>query len=223
MTRINLLPPERIKEKRPKRKIPKAPPTRSMAWLIIVLPLLVAGGMGYWWFSLKGGLGAQEETLKKKEVELRDWQAKNKELEQYKVNLDEIVKLESAAVIAIQGKVYWARILNEIAIMCPSNIWLTSLAGTSESDGSGEIVFTGYAIQCPNRLMGGLYPYYPDYKPIAYWLERVAQIGEFKRVWLSNTEPYYQETASTWLIDFESKATLNPDTAEVARPGGEGQ
>lgn len=49
MTRINLLPPERVKERRRRG----APSQRSYLWLVIALPVLVAVLMGIWYFSMK--------------------------------------------------------------------------------------------------------------------------------------------------------------------------
>lgn len=226
MTRINLLPPEKIKRKR--AGAVRAPSARSYWWLLVVLPVVVAAAMGFWYLSLNSQMKAKEDALAQAKTELADWQAKNQALQPYKARQEEIVAIEQVAVRALQGRVYWARILNNIAIMCPKNIWITSLSGTSSGGTAGSVAFEGLALQCSNRLHATMfYPYYPDYKPIAYWLERMAQISEFQRVWLSSAEPTNVGgttttagvmTSGIWLMRFSSQATLNMQTATVGGP-----
>lgn len=242
MAKINLLPPERIKAKR----APKAPSERSYLWLVIALPLLVLLLMLIWWFSMGSSLNSKEEELATAKKELADLQAKNQALQQYKTRKDQITQIEDTVVKALSGRVYWARILNNIAIMCPTDIWLKTLNGTSEGD-SGSVTFEGSATQCPNRLLAGFFPgmrdYHPDYKPIAYWIDRMGQIEQFQQVWLSTAEPAFVGTGSgtstgttpgttnqfeagtvvtsangSWVIKFSSTATLNMKTAALGTP-----
>ena len=226
MTRINLLPPEKMK-----KKGARAPSGKSYWWLLVVLPLIVVVAMGIWYFSLNSQLKSAENDLAEAKTELADWQAKNQALQQYKARQEEIASIEQVAVKALQGRVYWARILNEIAIMCPKDIWITSLTGTSSGGTTGTVTFEASALQCPNRWFPGYYyPYYPDYKPVANWIERMAQITEFQRVWLSSAEPAPQGlsvtipldgpdvksiTSSNYIINFSSTATLNMQTAAI--------
>lgn len=222
MTRINLLPPERVKER---KRVPRAP-GRSYAPLLIVLPLIVLVAMGYWWFSMNSKINERNKAIKAAGEELADWQAKNQQLQQYKGRQEEIKTIEQTVVTALAGRVYWARIFNEIAIMCPSNVWLSSLSGTSSGGTSGTVDFQGYALQCPNRRLGGIYRWYPDYRPIANWLDRMVQIAEFQRIWLASAEPTRQGTVvstgpdgkqvtGSWVIGFSSQATLNMKTATI--------
>jgi Tfp pilus assembly protein PilN len=237
LTKINLLPPERIKAKRQAR----APSERSWLWLVIVLPLLVLVLMLLWWFSMGSELKRKEDALSSAKKELADLQAKNAALQQYKARKDQITQIEKTVVTALSGRVYWARILNNVAIMCPSDIWLKSLNGTS-SEGSGTVVFEGNATQCPNRLLAGFFPgmldYHPDYKPIARWIERMGQIEQFKLVWLSTAEPsfignvptsaegqptveagtFVRSPTGNWVVKFSSTATLNMKTAALGTP-----
>ena len=204
------------------------PAARSYWWLLVVLPVVVAVAMGVWYFSLNSQMKKKEDALAEAKTELADWQAKSQALQQYKARQDEIAAIEQIAVKALQGRVYWALILNNIAIMCPKDIWLTSLNGTSTGGTTGSVAFEGLALQCPNRLHGTMfYPYYPDYKPIAYWLERMAQISQFQRVWLSTAEPTNmggttsttgEVISGTWLMRFSSQATLNMQTATIGGP-----
>lgn len=238
MTRINLLPPEKIKERR------RVAGGGRGIWFIFIIPVLVLAGMLFWYFSMGSQMSENEQAITAAKQELDSWKRKNAELKQYQDKLAEIQKVESTAISALQGRVFWARILNEIAIMCPNDIWLTSLNGSSTAGeggagGSGSVAFEGYALQCPNRhnMMGSYFPFLPDFRPVANWLERMAQIVEFQKVWLSSAEPIEQgggtttqsvvgpdgtvieqtvEIPGTWLIRFSSTATLNMEKATIS-------
>jgi len=236
LTRINLIPPEKKKEKRRRPGAPGGPP---LAWLLFILPVIVVILMVMLYLSASSKVKNQQTALKEKQTELADWQAKNAQLSKYAARQQEIASTEGVVVNALRGRIYWARILNEIAIMMPKDIWLISLNGTSSQGTSGTVTFEGYALQCPNRLFKGLaseagedewgnqpWPYLPDYRPIAGWLERMAQILEFQRVWLSSAQPAQIQSGApvadstvasegTWVIRFSSQATLNIDTASV--------
>lgn len=224
MTKINLLPPEKIKTKR-------AMGQRSYLWLVIALPVILLVAMGLWYFSLNSQMNEKNQALDAAKAELSDIQAKNQQLQQYKERQEQIASIESVSVTTLKDRVYWARILNNIAIMCPTDIWLTSLTASSE----GGVMFAGYAMQCPNRdYCGyGIYPHYPDYRPIAGWLDRMAQIGEFQTVWLSSATPTFHgavcnapagvetETTMTGHMWYEDPYCVGPCTGTVTNPAGE--
>lgn len=218
MTRINLLPPERVKVKKIKPSAAKG--ERSYWWMLLVFPLIVAGILGFWYFSLNSKVNEKNKALEAAKAELQDWQSKNQQLQQYKARQDEVLQLTSSIAGALSGRIYWARILNEIAIMCPKDVWLTSLSG-----GEDGVEFSCVALQCKNRYHKGHYIWYPDYRPVANWLDRMAQIIEFSRVWLGAATPVRTgtsgdvtpegEMAGPWTITFSSKATLNLETAAL--------
>jgi Tfp pilus assembly protein PilN len=198
MTRINLLPPEKIKAKR-------RPSEKSYLWLAILLPALVLVLLVFLYISASGQVSKKDKALKEAQTELTDWQNKNASLLQYKTRQDQISQREATVVTALQGRVYWARILNNIAITIPTDIWLTSLNGISgDATAPGTVQFTGYTLQCP----------------------RMAQIIEFQRVWLANAQPTRQgvtiitnpdgtTVTGSRVIQFSSTATLNMDNAAI--------
>lgn len=230
MTRINLLPPERVKERR------GVAAQHNYLWVTIVIPVVVLLLVGFWWFSLGSQIKNKDEALKKADEDLKDVQAQVQALQKYATRAQEIAAAQATVLTALGGRVYWARILNNVALFCPTNIWLTSLNGTSSGGTAGTVTFDGMALQCPNRDLAGFAPgvldYHPDYRPIAGWLERMAQIEQFARVWLTSAEPTFfinDENAEEsdppppttftstgqWLMHFTSTATLNMTTAAI--------
>ena len=220
MTKINLLPPEKVKARR------GATSERSYLWLVILLPLIVLIVIVLLYFQVSGKVSQKQKALTDARRELTDWQNKNAALQQYKTRQDQITTLETSVVSVLQGRVYWARILNNIAITIPSDIWLSNLAGVSgDTTTAGTVTFAGYALQCPNRNLGHFFGYFPDYRPVANWLERMATIPEFQKVWLSSAVPARQGTVAAItstgtvtgspVIQFDSVATLNMTTAAI--------
>jgi len=221
MTKINLLPPEKVKTKR------GVAAQRSYLWLVFVLPLIVIIVLALLYFSASSKVSEKKKALKDAQTELTDWQNKNAALQQYKARQDQITALETSVVSALSGRIYWARILNNVAITIPHDIWLSSLVGTSgESGTEGTVTFAGYALQCPNRNLGHFFGFFPDYRPIANWLERMATITEFQKVWLSSAVPARQGVntvtqadgttiSGSPVIQFNSVATLNNATAAI--------
>lgn len=227
MTRINLLPPEQIKERRGRLE-------RNYLWLAIAAPALVLVLVIAWWFSMNGEMSSKNETLAQANRDLADMQARTSALKQYKDQQAEIAGREATVVQALSGRVYWARILNNIGIMCPPDVWLTSISGTA-SGGAGQVQFEGRATQCPNRLLGGFYPgmrdYHPDFRPVAAWIERMSQVEQFERVWMSTAEPNYVGDAEgvsegtvvtrpggAWIVRFSAMAALNMKNAAIGAP-----
>jgi Tfp pilus assembly protein PilN len=231
VTRINLLPPERIKER--KKGIG---PQRNYLWLVIALPLLILVLMVVWWFSMSSDMNRKTEALDQANKELSDIQAKSASLQKYQERQNQINQIQTTVVQALSGRIYWARILNNIAITCPTNIWLTSIDASSSvtaGTAAGSVTFDGDATQCPNRLLPGFSPgmldYHPDFRPIAGWLERMAQIEQFQRVWLTTCVPdfigaaptgvepgsYVTSPTGTYVIRFSSTATINVAKATV--------
>jgi Tfp pilus assembly protein PilN len=228
LTRINLLPPERVKER-------KGRVERNYLWLVIALPLIVLLLMALWWLSMGSQIKNKDKELAAANKELADVQAKNAALKQYQDRQTQINQIEQTVAKALSGRVYWARILNNIAITCPLNVWLRSLNG-SASAGVGTVTFEGYATQCPNRLLGGFFPdtrdYHPDFRPVAGWLDRMSQIEQFQRVWLSSAEPtligaapsgvdpgsFVTSTDANWVIRFSSTASLDLTKATLGSP-----
>lgn len=219
MTRINLLPPEKVKAKRKAAE-------RGYLWLAIILPAVVLLLIVLLFMQASGKVGQKDKALQEAKTELADWQAKNSKLQQFKDKQEQITNMESTVVSALQGRVYWGRILNNIAIMIPSDIWLVQLDGNAEGGTGGSVNFSGFSLQCPNRNLGGMYGYYPDYKPIANWLERMAMIPEFQQVWLSQATPVRQGTDSfvgrdgvtvtgVRVMQFTSTGTLNMENAAI--------
>ncbi|MBN1288884.1 MAG: hypothetical protein JXA49_04525 [Actinobacteria bacterium] len=224
MTKINLLPPEKIKKK-------VGAPGGNLIWLALALPLIVLIAIGVWWFSLGSQVSEKDDEIKSTKQELQDWQAKNKALEQYEVRLQEIKAKEQVVVRAVSGRIYWARILLNIADFCPNDIWLVSI-NCSSSENEGTVDFQGYAKQCRNRwnkniddllmvvpgtpdwrrdlhpdnrfhpegTMDGYYTYYPDYRPVANWIEKMEQIEQFARVWVSSAQPEWHAFAAATVL-----------------------
>lgn len=242
MTRINLLPPEKIK-RGGFAGISSAIANLQGNFipLLVILPLIALLIMGLWWLGLGSKVGDKDDEVARLQSELADIEAKNASLAKYKARQDEISLIEDKVVSALSGRIYWARILNNIAIMCPTDVWITGITGTSTSEAGasggatmvdgvtpsyGMVTFEANALQCPNRLLGGFFrgtlDYHPDYRPVAGWLEKMSQIEQISKMWLSSAEPLFigasvegtsaanvvRSASGNWVISFSSMANL---------------
>src|SRR5450759_2307907 len=87
MTKINLLPPEKVKARR------GATSERSYLWLVILLPLIVLIVIVLLYFQVSGKVSQKQKALTDARRELTDWQNKNAALQQYKTRQDQILSL----------------------------------------------------------------------------------------------------------------------------------
>lgn len=164
--RINLLPGE-IKDKQKVEKF------MVMAILGIALVVGLLGGLyAYNAWKIKTAedkvalLQSEAEKINRSIQSLRVYEQKLKDVQIKKQILQQ----------AISGQVVWSKILEELMVVTPDDVSLTSLSGNSDG-----ITFNG---QVPD--LGGN----PDtgHKPVADWLVHLAQINPTPEVWLISSE-----------------------------------
>jgi Tfp pilus assembly protein PilN len=194
--RINLLPPE-ILEKR------KAESRRLLlvAVLLVVLAIL----------ALAWGFLFLQEQIKASEVASKQQDAANLQAQaaQFKVFEDRNADLRQRKAIAakaLAGRVNWSRLMSEMALVLPSDLWLDRFNG-SQAKAAGSP--TGAALGAVLDLGGwSLYTTKagPDigFKPIAKLLVRLNDLDQLKNVWLQTAEykpaGYRQQNAILWTV-----------------------
>jgi Tfp pilus assembly protein PilN len=207
MRRVEMLPARYIERRRQNRLV------RGIAVVGIVLLVLVVG----WWFLLDSQIGDRED-------ELADIQARNAQLQ---VQIDELQRFaqleqevntkEEALRLVMTGDVDWPRVMTELAMVVPGEIWLTNLTASaavleggttvgtetapvriSEETPFGRIQFTGNSLSMPG---------------VAKWLIRLATVEEFEAIWLNSATGSEGETAATSLFSFDNTIELNSEAA----------
>ena len=133
-----------------------------------------------------------------------------------------VVEQKQNLISTITSKKYsWSRLLNNISLIVPNEIWLTNLKVSEQ----GKLSFTGRALAGTNTSGIG-------HKPVAKWLVHMSELSDIEDVWLTTSkktnsgtgsEEGSSESSST--IDFESKAVIkslgaNPSSPAPPAPGG---
>jgi Tfp pilus assembly protein PilN len=208
--RINLLPPE-ILEKR------KA---ESRRLLLVAVLLVVLAILGLSW-----GFLVLQEQIKASEVASKQQEASNLQAQaaQFKVFEDrnnDLRKRTAIADKALAGRINWSRLMSEVALVLPADLWLDRFDGSQATGGSG----TPGAVQQQSQGAGsktgttagavlnlGGWSLYtstvgPDngFKPIAKLLVRLNDLDQLKNVWLQSAEykekGFRQQNAIQWTV-----------------------
>ncbi len=165
MTRINLLPEEVVQKR--KREV------RVFQVIAAILALLVI---------LSGLYAILVVSVRNQESKLSDLRAENKKLNEsiseykvYEQRKETLQKQESIISTALTGEVDWHKILNEMSMVIPSDVWLEEFSG----DVMEGITCKGYAIDYDFDT--------PDlgHKPVAEWIVRLGEVKAFTSIWLS--------------------------------------
>ena len=171
MIRINLIPPETLQRRVNERR-----------WKFMTLAggVIVAVLVMFWAFM---GLQVAAST-----AELDSVQQQATSLETQAAQFQVFQKVESdlavrqdAVVSAKAGAVDWARMLYELGLVLPKDIYLTAFTGTDGGTGGSTVSLAGQAVDKYNDS--------PDngYKSVAKMLVRLADLDQLDSVWLSNT------------------------------------
>lgn len=191
MTQINLLPPE-IRQKR-------AVEHRRIA-VGALLFVVIAALLGVWAFLMVlvsgerdtlGDLEAQNAQTRQAITEYQVFEKQRAEVQQKKQVVDQ----------AIAGEIPWFKVLNEVSLVIPSEVWLVSFDGSE-----GEITFNSSALDSASDT--------PDsgHKPVAKWMVRLSEIPMLSEIWLTAS------TKSDGLVQFETSAKVKPPASPPAVP-----
>ncbi|MDZ4178280.1 MAG: hypothetical protein U1E29_03455 [Coriobacteriia bacterium] len=200
MVRINLLPPE-IGEK---RKYEERIKIVLLSGVAVYFALFVVYGVLSWMVmqaneelqsnrDLASQLGTQAEAFKIFEDKEQD-----------------LARRVTLAELALARRVDWGRITNEVSLVLPNDLWLTSMTGDEEEG----IMLLGKAVDTKTDM--------PDHghKSVAKTLVRLADLELLRNVWLvSSTRGLLElgEDETHPIIDFEiSSDVVRPPAPESA-------
>jgi hypothetical protein len=89
-------------------------------------------------------------------------------------------------------------LIQEVAAVLPSDVWLTSFSGTAETaTGGGQVSFAGMGF---------------DQTSTARWILRVSELDALTDLWVPSSTKTPADTGQE-LVTFSSTAELTPDAA----------
>lgn len=196
MTNINLLPPE-IRQKRAAER------RRLLMGALAILVLAAVAGV-YVFAGMLAGMEANKLARLKEEnaQALKDIT----EYEVFQKQKDELAAKQKVVSDAMAGSIPWYKLMNEISLIIPAEVWLTSFDG----DGEKGVTMSGEAIDRAGDA--------PDtgHKPVAKWMVRMSVIPMLSDIWLSSS------SKGEGVVKFETSAKVKPPASSSAAPAPPG-
>lgn len=209
MRRIELLPSSYAERQRERRNV----------GLLIIAGLVLGLALLVYWFMLGGQIASERDRLAGAQARNRALEAQIADLQRFADLQIEVQGKVGALVTVFAGDVAWPSVLNDIAMVLPGEVWLTTLsssAGTVEgatpvgtetaairvSDDApfGRVSFQGSSLTMPG---------------VAKWLIRQASVDEFQAVWLNSATTTEGAEGAQDVVTFNSTIELNTKASSV--------
>jgi Tfp pilus assembly protein PilN len=199
MRAVNLLPKDDAQRSRKQQNIP--------ALVSTGLIVLVSGLLGVMYFTAKKTADAKEFELQDAQAELSilpspsDIAAKTAPQRQLSAQHQARVTALSGA---LSHRVAWDRVLREISLVLPEDVWLKELHGDAPNKAGTPTLPETPAGQPPQLMTLVGYTYSHD--AVARFMTRLALIPDLKNVWLERSERV--AIAERTVIFFKVKADV---------------
>lgn len=204
MMRINLLPPEILERRRAEKRV---------GWVVLAAIGIAVVLAGVWGFGLFN-VGGKRDELASLQQQVQVTNTAAEQLAIFEERAAELETRSATAAMALGDRRDWARILDEISLVLPADMWIQTLA-TAEGEG---VSLNGYAIDAPADS--------PDvgHKAIAKALVRLADLDALYDVWLTSSlkaefeeQPAIQFTITAKVVA-PPAATAGPTATTTSAP-----
>lgn len=209
MIRINLIPPEILQRRRDEVR---------WRWLWLgALIVAVALGLFYvvMFFNIVG-IQAQVTNTKEQAQTLQD---SARIFSVFRQRESELSARKSAVLAAATGRVDWANMLDELGLVLPTDMYLTSLAGSEAgvSQPVGSVTLAGQAVPVSDLQAPG-----QGYKSVAKALVRLTEMEQLDSVWLTQAgvAPSTDSSQVVPSITWQISAKISPQAADTLLPAG---
>jgi len=194
MMRVNLLPPEILQRRQAERRI---------GWVAIGAIAIALVLAGVWAFA-QYQLQSRQDQLATIQQQTQAVQAQADQLAIFETRAGELATRQASVQAALGDRFDWARIMDEVSLVLPADMWLQTLTANETSG----LSMAGYAIDAPNDS--------PDqgHKTIAKGLVRLAELDSLYDVWLSTS------TRSIFLEQPVIQFTITTKVKAVPAQGG---
>lgn len=207
MRRIDLLPERYRARRRERRNIGIIAAAALFALLLLLL----------WWFSLGASINSANDDLAAAQSRNAALQAQIAELQRF-ADLDAEVRAKQQALQTVfAGDIAWPRLLTEIAMVVPGEVWLTGMnASAGATEGASPVGTETAPIRISQKQPFGRIQFQGSsvsFPGIAKWLLRLGQVDEFSAVWLNSATDQSggSTVAGPTVITFDSTLELSED------------
>lgn len=188
MMRINLLPPEIVEKRRAEHRVVYLGLGAGALFLVLAIVWAVAATQ----------VAGKQRDLDAKQQQVQLTQAKADKLAIFEQKEQDLKKRQSVAQQALSGRQNWAKLCDEISLVLPTDVWLTTMS----FDEAKGFTIAGYAVDDPTDS--------PDVgqKTIAKTLVRLADLDGVYNVWLtSSVKALYEDND---VLQFALTTSLRP-------------
>ena len=207
MIRINLIPPEILQNRADERR---------WKWMALAAGITAAGLVLFWAFMALQVTGSTAEVASI-DAQATGLESQAAQFQVFQQTEADLTVRKNAVVAAKAGAVDWARMLYELGLVLPKDIYLTAFTGTDAGTGTGSTVsLTGQAV---DKLSDS-----PDngYKSVAKMLVRLSDLSQLDSIWLSSTSVPALAAGATVapMISWTVNARIAPDAAATPSVSG---
>ena len=211
MIRINLIPPEVLQKRRDEGR---------WRWLWLAA-LVVAVALGLFYAVLffdTVGIRAQVANAKEQAGSL---QQSARMFAVFRDRETELSTRRAAVIAAATGRVDWANMLDELGLVLPTDMYLTSFAGSeggvAPAQTSGLVTLAGQAVPVSDLQAPG-----QGYKSVAKALVRLTELEQLDSVWLTQAGTV-SSAATTQVVPsiaWQISAKVSPQAVDTVLPAG---
>ena len=200
MTRINLIPPEILEKRKTEGRL---------AWVLLAL-VLVSAFLFAFFGVMKVSVDLKEQDVASAEQELENLELQAERFRVFEEKENDLDRRAEISAAALQGRVDWSRLCQELSLVLPDDVWLTPISGGEELG----VTIVGSALDLRDDV--------PDtgHKVIARTLVRLTDLDQLYNVWLSDsTKAGEDEEFEENQLDFTLTASVQSDDALAAADG----
>ncbi|MCE5204365.1 MAG: PilN domain-containing protein [Actinomycetia bacterium] len=197
MMRVNLLPPEILERRRAERRMV------YVAFAFIGVVIVLAGV----YVVASMNVSSKQTVLDQKTQLLATTTQKAEALQVFELQESELQRRRSVASMALDARRDWSRLLDEVSLVMPADMWLITL-NVGETEGAQ---LDGYAVDPEDS---------PDYghKTIAKLLVRLADLDQLYDVWLTNSVATLVEEQPALQFSITAGVEVPASTASTTTP-----
>ena len=206
MRRIDLLPPSYRQRRRERSSL-------LIAGVAIALVLLLLFG---WWFWLGLQVNDAEAELADIQEANAELDAEIQELQRFVVLQNEVDAKRAALQTVMAGDIDWPGTLAEIAMVIPSEVWLTNLTGSAGlTEGATQVPTESSPIPISDQEPFGRIQFQGSslsMAGVAKWMVRLEGVESFFATYLQNATETTSPTGGT-IFTFGTTIQMSPEAA----------
>jgi type IV pilus assembly protein PilM len=178
MRRITLLPGELAVIREQRRQLTLV--LSAVAGLFLLLLML--------WFLRGMQVNRENEKAEEAERQVQELQTRVNQLQDFTALQTDLRARQGAAQAVLADDVDWTRMLQNVAVAIPNDVWLTTFSGTKGTPSTANFTAMGF-----------------DQTSTARWLLRIGDLSSFTGLWVPQSS---KAPGPGGLVTFSSAATL---------------